>query len=164
MGSFLQRPPLKKGVFFCRAKTGERVSRLLFDAPSTPGHSLQKPAHRVELRSETRPVSGFQAIDRSIVVVECLARPIRYGAREWRSQRNTRGRWRGAVCEERRQCPGERLLHYHMIPISGDHALELRQLSLFRPQIERRYAACGSVRGVRGNSRPYRESVVCCGA
>ena len=104
-----------------------------------PGYSLQKSAHRIELRSETRPVSGFQAIDRSIVVVKCLARPIHHGTCELRFRCNTRGRWHSAVCEERRQCLGERLLHYHMIAIGGDHALELRQLSLFRPQIKRRY-------------------------
>src|SRR5262245_19349921 len=36
-----------------------------------PAHIFQKPAHSVELRAETRPVSGFQALHCLIVVVEC---------------------------------------------------------------------------------------------
>ena len=65
-------------------------------AARLPAHILQKPAHRVEFRAEARPVSGFQALDCLIVVVERLARPICRGACERRSRCSTRGRRRGA--------------------------------------------------------------------
>ena len=71
-----------------------------------PAHIFQKPAHSVELRAETRPVSGFQALHCLIVVVECLPRPICRRACERRSRCGTRDRRRSAGFEERRQCLG----------------------------------------------------------
>src|SRR5215472_3812808 len=101
---------------------------------------LQKPPHRVELRAKAGPVSGFQVRNCLIVVVERLPRAIRREACERRCHCTARSRRRGAgFHEERRQCLGERLLHYNMLAIGCDHALELWQVSLHRTQIERRY-------------------------
>ena len=41
-----------------------------------PAHILQESAHRVELRAEASPVTGFQSLDCLIVVVKCLVRPV----------------------------------------------------------------------------------------
>src|SRR5215468_8984654 len=70
-------------------------------ATRLPAYIFQKPAHCVELRAETRPVSGLQALHCLIVAVECLARPICRRACEWRSRCGTRGRRRSAGFEER---------------------------------------------------------------
>src|SRR6516162_3401494 len=103
-------------------------------------HVLQKPPHRVELRAKTGPVSGFQVRNCLIVVLERFLRPICREACERPCHCSARNRRRGAgFHEERRQCLGERLLHYHLLAIGCDHALELWQVSLHRTQIERRY-------------------------
>jgi hypothetical protein len=101
-------------------------------AARLPVHFLQKSAHHVEFRAEARPVSGFQSLDCFIVVVKCLAGPVCRRACERRSRRDTRGHWRGAGFEERRQCLGECLLHHHMIAIGCDHALEREVASAWR--------------------------------
>ena len=126
-------PDSNRPQYMCDRSRGILVAARLL------AHILQKSAHRVELRAEARPVSGFQALHCLIVVVERLPRPICRGARERRSRCGTRSRRRSASFEERRQCLGERLLHHHMFTIRCDHAFELRQVSMLRPQIERRY-------------------------
>ncbi len=69
-------------------------------ATRLPAHILQKRARRVELRAKARPVSRFQALDSSMVVVERLSRPICRGARERRSYCSARGRLRNAGFHE----------------------------------------------------------------
>ena len=64
-------------------------------ATGLPAYIFQKPAHGIELRAETCPVSGLQVLHCLIVVVECLARPICRRACERRSCCGTRGRPRG---------------------------------------------------------------------
>src|SRR5215469_18018257 len=84
------------------AAAHDRGGRGILVATRLPAYIFQKPAHGVELRAETRPVSRFQALHCLIVVVERLARPIGRGTCERRSCCSTRGCGRSASFEERR--------------------------------------------------------------
>src|ERR1700758_4300291 len=113
-----------------------------------PGHGLttggtlaqllEEGAQRVQFRTKTGPVAGFQLLDGVVIVAERLARSIGLGAGEGGFGRRGRGRGgRGGFLEERRQRRGERLVHDDTVAIGRDHPLQLRQLSRFRPEIER---------------------------
>ena len=97
-------------------------------------HFLQQFPHCIELRAETFPISGLQPLHCPIVAIERLLRPTCRLARDGRLYRRSIG-----FNEQRRQGLGERLLHHHMLAVGRDHTFQLRQVSVLRPQIERRY-------------------------
>ena len=101
-------------------------------------HVFQETTHGIELCAETGPVSGFQALDRRIIKLECLARLFRGGACKRGRAAGCR-RFGATLRKQRRQRRCERLFHHDLIAIGCDHPFELRQLSLLCPQIERRY-------------------------
>src|ERR1700720_3492749 len=46
---------------------------VLFPSCTLAAHLLQELAQSVQLRPETRPIPGLQALDRLVVAIECLA-------------------------------------------------------------------------------------------
>jgi hypothetical protein len=68
--------PLPLSATHARLRHDRGGAGAILVATRLPAHIFQKPAHRVELRTEAHPISGFQALHCLIVVVECLARPI----------------------------------------------------------------------------------------
>src|ERR1700730_352462 len=79
-------------------------------------HVFQETTHGIELRAETGPISGFQALDRRIIKLECLARLFRGGACKRGRAAGCR-RFGATLRKQRRQRRCERLFHHDLIAI-----------------------------------------------
>src|SRR6059058_4258617 len=128
---------------FKKVLLGERGASLFgtLVAGGLSAHFLQQFPHCIELRAETFPISGLQPLHCPVVAIERLLRATCRLARDGRLYRRSIG-----FNEQRRQGLGERLLHHHMLAVGRDHTFQLRQVSVLRPQIERRYIEEASFR------------------